>query len=115
MSLRDEIESSGLLYGDTDAFGEMVTYTPHLGAPRDIGVLVERNVERDMKASGAAFPLVFEMWIPNHPTLGVETINERLDKVTVKVRVNDTVPREFRVMQVLGGSDPGAWHVEIRG
>lgn len=114
MSLREIIEASGTLFTKPEEFGETVTYRPSGGTPIEINALVERNVERDLKASGAAFTLVFELWIAKHATLGVLTINERTDKVDVRVREDDAAARTFRVVQVLG-QDPGMWHVEIHG
>lgn len=100
------------VYFNGDEFGEPVIYTPSGGTPVTITGVIERNPERDMTASGAAFPLVFNLWIANHATLGVLTVTERLDKVAVPLRVNDVTTREFRVSQVLT-QDPGVWQLEI--
>ena len=114
MSFLDLLQTDAAVFFNAEEFAESVVYTPSGQSPVMLNAVVNRNPERDMTASGAPFLLVFEVWIANHPTLGLQAITERLDKVALKVRVGDAATRDFRVWQVLT-QDPGAWQLEVHG
>jgi hypothetical protein len=87
---------------NTDEFAESVTYTPSGGSAKTINALVDRNPMRMLEAAAMGFQQAgLEIYIANDATLGVTSVKEGLDTVTLKLRQGDSSTTVLIVKKVV--------------
>lgn len=101
--------------------GELITYIPYGGTAKTFKAIVERRPSRIDAAGGVQYAVhSLEVWIPMDATNGVQTVNERKDKIRFKRKLSDADVTEFIVGKILthdsgmSASDGGMFHVEVQ-
>lgn len=97
---------------NSDEFSELVTYTPNGGSPKIIkAVVVRERLQADGPDQGRVLNRQAEIYIANHATDGVTSVDKGNDTVSFPVFVEGSaVP--WKVVEVLG-KDEGMWHLAV--
>ncbi len=97
----------------SSGFEEEVDYTIKGGASKTIKAIVDRSDPNPQKdVSGRPFPVNgIQITIGSEPLLGIETITEKFDLVSLPLKEGGATKATFRVVKILD-QDPGMWHLE---
>lgn len=101
--------------------GEVITYTPHGGAPKTFLAIVHRRPTQVQSGGRPYTAKVIEMDIPRDATDGVLSVKEGHDTVRFKVNLSDAQDTLFTVAKVISqdaglvATDGGLFHVECHG
>jgi hypothetical protein len=100
---------------DADLFPgvETITYTPYGGSPKSIKAIVNRQGIKPTFNVSKSKTEAIEIWIQNDATLGVTTIDQGSDRVTMKPRL-DKPAREMSIGEVFADSDQSTWHISVK-
>jgi hypothetical protein len=110
--LDDVLAADGAFMVDTDGFGETVTYTARGKAPKTLEAVVFRNPPAPVNGSLTATAPLMTVWVRNHATYGVTSVDTGGDTITVAERVGDT-PKAHPVDSVLK-QEGGMWQLRLR-
>lgn len=111
---RWERAQRALARSTTDTFGELVTFKPFGGTPRQIRVVVDRDPPARLMPDGALITPKLRITALNNPATGISaaTVNGHgADKITIAVRQGGT-PEDVGVYWAPGGIHD-AGHIEL--
>lgn len=113
MTLKSKLpEDAKTAFLNSDEFAESVTYTPNGGSPKVIKALVVRErLQADGPDQGRVLNRQAEIYIANHTTDGVTSVDKGNDTVSFPVFVEGPAI-SWKVVEVLG-KDEGMWHLAV--
>lgn len=113
MTLKSRLpEDAKEAFLNSDEFSELVTYTPSGGSPKIIkAVVVRERLQADGPDQGRVLNRQAEIYIANHATDGVTSVDKGNDTVSFPVFVEGSAVA-WKVVEVLG-KDEGMWHLAV--
>ena len=113
MTLKSKLpEDAKAAFLNGDEFAESITYTPNGGSPKVIKALVVRErLQADGPDQGRVLNRQAEIYIANHATDGVTSVDKGNDTVLFPVFIEGSAV-SWRVVEVLG-KDEGMWHLAV--
>lgn len=99
---------------DTDEMAELISYKPYGGTPRTIkAVVIREPLQTRTMDEGRTSDKQCQVYIANHATEGINSVDLRRDKVSLPVRVGE-VATDWVVSAVVS-KDDGMWHLLCTG
>ena len=113
MTLKSKLpEDAKGMFLNSDEFAELITYTPNGESPKVIKALVVRErLQADGPDQGRVLNRQAEVYIANHATEGVTSVDKGNDTVSFPVFVEGSAVT-WKVVEVLG-KDEGMWHLAV--
>ena len=114
MSFKDNLNKDALnCFLSPDEFAEAIQYTPKNGIPKTIKAVINRKrLIPGGEESGRTLQNQIEIFIANHETDGVSSINKGGDEVLFP-EVLGGIDVNFVVVDILG-EDEGMWHLLVQ-
>lgn len=105
------LDAVGVFLND-DEFAEEITYTPYGGTPRTIkAIVVRERLGTNPEDSGRTLRNECEIFIANHATSGVTSVDKGDDSVSFPEQIGGSAINWF-IMDIIS-KDDGMWHLKV--
>ena len=102
------------IFLNANEFAEQITYAPSGGVPKTIKAVVDRSrVDSSVQDSGRLVGKQAEIWIANHATDGVTSVNKGNDVVSMPNYNEGGSSVNWRVVEIIH-KDEGMWHLLLQ-
>jgi hypothetical protein len=115
MTLKSDMVSDARnIFLNASEFAEQVSYTPFGGSPKTIKAVVDRSrIDSNIQDSGRLVGKQAEIWIANHATDGVTSVNKGNDLVSMPNYNGGGTNVNWRVIEIIE-KDEGMWRLLLQ-